>query len=265
MLPDPALFQGPNFVDAIAEPVPASGGGGAAPRNDRTSRPTVASHHRGGPHSPRACPAARIRRRIGLPSMSRIPRIATPAARQPRFRERPSTTASRSTSSIAAACSAPDTGPVRPRRDVARVRWRRCVLRQRSAPGGRLPSGVSRRPNKPPAASLAAPNRVPPHRSELSASSRPSSPTGATAAVPYGTCPGGYTVNPRPWTVQRSTAIGKHGPVLRSRQWSMQTQQATPSSASMHTSGSRGRRTPSSPASYGEITNGRLAAGRQTA
>jgi hypothetical protein len=48
---------------------------------------------------------------------------------------------------------------------------------------------------------------------------RPSGSTGVTDARPYGTWPGGYTVNARPCVQQRTTVSGKQGPVFRGRSW----------------------------------------------
>jgi hypothetical protein len=67
-------------------------------------------------------------------------------------------------------------------------------------------------------------------------------------------------VNATSCTLQRTTATGNAGPVLRFRQWSSTSQHTTPASPATQRSGIAGIRTPVLSGVYGVTMNGRVAA-----
>jgi hypothetical protein len=99
--------------------------------------------------------------------------------------------------------------------------------------------------------------------SSTSCTSCPSASTGATASRPYGTYPGGYSVNETRWVRHLATATGWLGPVLRLRRWCTPIEQTppSPSVAAMHCVGISGTNPPPSAAAYGETMNVRGACG----
>src|SRR5690606_8750819 len=144
-----------------------------------------------------------------------------------------------------------------------------------AAPTSRRPS-VHRLPPSPPASAQRTPAAAsavashivpdtpidtPNSAGSVGATRRPCRSTGATAVRPYGTCPGGYTVNETSWRWQRATTSGICGPVLRDRWSCSPTRHSEPSSPSGQRDGSTPCSVPDPSRSYAACTNGRAKTG----